>query len=146
MKLDSPEILTESLAVMLMAPASPIPRNRVVALSRAPSVREREPVSIVILPAFPVALGLISLKIPLTLPSLSSPEILTESAAVIEIAPPLPSALIPDAIRAPFVRKRDPVVILTAPPSPKFPEVSTRPLILISSVALRVTAPLAPVG
>ena len=92
-----PEIVTFSVAFISIPSASPTPK--VLALSCAPSWREREAVSMVMPPEFPSAPEPTWLNMPLRDPWLP-PDRVTNSEAVMEIPPPLPfpPGFIPDKI------------------------------------------------
>ena len=136
--LSSPERVIESVAVIFMAPASPTPK--VLALSSAPSVREREPVLIVMSPEFPSPPISTLLKITLSSPSLFSPERVMASVAAIFMAPASPNPEVLALTCAPSVREREPVSMLMPPELPLAPSTSLKmPLTFSRNSPERVT-------
>ena len=131
------------VAVMSIAPASPVPK--VLALSVAPSSREREPVAIVIPPELPSAPDATPLAMPLPKPWEDSPAKEISSVAVMSIAPasPMPKVLAESC--APSSRDREFVAIVRLPlrpiPPAKIPFEITLSTSSIDSSAIISTSP-----
>ena len=149
----SPSTKMLSLAVIDTSPA--FPRFSGLVLIRPPLVKDREPVAIVTLPAFPSALRPLPLLTLLIEPSEASPSTRMLSLAVIDTSPASPSPSVLALIRPPIERDREPVVIVTFPAFPTALPLLTRlviplekfdalPLIVTVSVAVISTEPASP--